>query len=220
MWYDRFFLGLSLSWEFCTTYPTLIPISPPFFQSTPTSFLQATPGLNLTPDDFAWITAQVLSVARVCCPGRCVSVLEGGYGQWRYEKVATVQPPPSSGSSSSESASASSSSSVGGEAAGAAAAAAVSGSGDGSGGKGKPESCGDSVSTPNDTPTNAASSTGAAAAASAPTVTPPVPAFTLVPYLRRDNLGECCAAHLRTLIDDGAALDSEPLSANGMAGEG
>ena len=40
---------------------------------------QATPGLNLSPEDFAWITAQVLSVARICCPGRVVSVLEGGY---------------------------------------------------------------------------------------------------------------------------------------------
>jgi hypothetical protein len=43
---------------------------------------RATPGMNLSPDDFAAITAEVLAVARVCCPGRVVSVLEGGYGRW------------------------------------------------------------------------------------------------------------------------------------------
>jgi hypothetical protein len=32
----------------------------------------------------------VLDVARVCCPGRIVSVCEGGYGSWKW----VAQPPP------------------------------------------------------------------------------------------------------------------------------
>lgn len=48
---------------------------------------RAQAGMNLTPADFAWITSVILSVARVTCPGRVVSVLEGGYGQWKWMKV-------------------------------------------------------------------------------------------------------------------------------------
>jgi hypothetical protein len=44
-------------------------------------------GMNLLPEDFAWITRAVLAVARVTCPGRVVSVLEGGYGKWRADAV-------------------------------------------------------------------------------------------------------------------------------------
>ena len=29
-------------------------------------------------------------VAKRCCPGRVVSVLEGGYGVWRWEKVSST----------------------------------------------------------------------------------------------------------------------------------
>lgn len=43
-------------------------------------------GMNLRPEDFEWITQQILAVSRRCCPGRVVSVLEGGYGQWAEEK--------------------------------------------------------------------------------------------------------------------------------------
>lgn len=35
--------------------------------------------LNLTDDDFAWITAELMAVAKQKCGGRLVSVLEGGY---------------------------------------------------------------------------------------------------------------------------------------------
>ncbi len=35
--------------------------------------------LNLTDDDYAWITAELMAVADECCAGRVVSVLEGGY---------------------------------------------------------------------------------------------------------------------------------------------
>ena len=36
-------------------------------------------GLALTDEDFAWVTGEILTVARVHCGGRVVSVLEGGY---------------------------------------------------------------------------------------------------------------------------------------------
>ena len=43
-------------------------------------------GLDLNPTDFEWATEQLLSVAAVCCPGRVVSVLEGGYGVYEFSK--------------------------------------------------------------------------------------------------------------------------------------
>jgi acetoin utilization deacetylase AcuC-like enzyme len=36
-------------------------------------------GLNFTEDDYAWVTEQLLSLARSACGGRVISVLEGGY---------------------------------------------------------------------------------------------------------------------------------------------
>src|SRR3546814_5586563 len=36
-------------------------------------------GLNLTEEDYAWATAELLGVAEECCEGRVVSTLEGGY---------------------------------------------------------------------------------------------------------------------------------------------
>ncbi|KAG5175590.1 histone deacetylase domain-containing protein [Tribonema minus] len=38
-------------------------------------------GCDLTPSDYAWITERVQEVADMCCEGRLVSVLEGGYGR-------------------------------------------------------------------------------------------------------------------------------------------
>lgn len=38
-------------------------------------------GLDLEPEDYAWTTRKVLEVADICCQGRVVSVLEGGYGR-------------------------------------------------------------------------------------------------------------------------------------------
>ena len=37
-------------------------------------------GLDLLPEDFAWLTAELMAVARLTAGGRVVSVLEGGYG--------------------------------------------------------------------------------------------------------------------------------------------
>jgi len=38
-------------------------------------------GINLEPEDYAWTTSRILEVADICCQGRVVSVLEGGYGR-------------------------------------------------------------------------------------------------------------------------------------------
>ena len=38
-------------------------------------------GMDLSPDDYAWTTRQILQIADICCKGRVVSILEGGYGR-------------------------------------------------------------------------------------------------------------------------------------------
>ena len=38
-------------------------------------------GLDLEPEDFHWATEKIVEVANMCCNGRVVSVLEGGYGR-------------------------------------------------------------------------------------------------------------------------------------------
>lgn len=37
-------------------------------------------GMDLTAEDFQWVTTEIMRVADLCCHGRLVSVLEGGYG--------------------------------------------------------------------------------------------------------------------------------------------
>jgi len=37
-------------------------------------------GLDLEPSDFEWISQKIQAIANVCCNGRVISVLEGGYG--------------------------------------------------------------------------------------------------------------------------------------------
>ena len=37
-------------------------------------------GLDLDPEDYAWTTRKILEIADICCSGKVVSVLEGGYG--------------------------------------------------------------------------------------------------------------------------------------------
>jgi len=51
-------------------------------------------GMDLDPEDYAWTTRKIMEVADICCQGRVVSVLEGGYGR---------TPRDGNGSSSSES---------------------------------------------------------------------------------------------------------------------
>lgn len=38
-------------------------------------------GLDLEPEDYAWATRKILEIADICCQGKVVSVLEGGYGR-------------------------------------------------------------------------------------------------------------------------------------------
>ena len=42
-------------------------------------------GLDLRPDDFSWMTEQIMGVANLCCDGKIVSVLEGGYGELKEQ---------------------------------------------------------------------------------------------------------------------------------------
>ena len=42
---------------------------------------QGVTGLDLKSDDFYFITSKIIQVAEICCEGRVVSVLEGGYGR-------------------------------------------------------------------------------------------------------------------------------------------
>lgn len=42
-------------------------------------------GLDLEADDYAWTTRRILEIADICCQGRVVSVLEGGYGRSTQE---------------------------------------------------------------------------------------------------------------------------------------
>ncbi|CAN0309919.1 unnamed protein product, partial [Hapterophycus canaliculatus] len=37
-------------------------------------------GLDLSSEDYLWTTEKIQSVADICCDGKMVSVLEGGYG--------------------------------------------------------------------------------------------------------------------------------------------
>jgi acetoin utilization deacetylase AcuC-like enzyme len=37
--------------------------------------------MDLRPEDFEWVTTEIMRIADLCCSGRVVSVLEGGYGR-------------------------------------------------------------------------------------------------------------------------------------------
>lgn len=56
-------------------------------------------GLDLEPEDYAWTTRKILEIADICCQGRVVSVLEGGYG--RTPATAANRATEAQGSSSS-----------------------------------------------------------------------------------------------------------------------
>ena len=44
-------------------------------------------GLDLRPVDYFWAAAKVQEVASICCDGKLVSVLEGGYGQYVRQRL-------------------------------------------------------------------------------------------------------------------------------------
>ena len=39
-------------------------------------------GMDMLDEDFKWVTSQIMSIADICCNGKIVSVLEGGYGHF------------------------------------------------------------------------------------------------------------------------------------------
>jgi len=45
-------------------------------------------GLDLEPEDYAWTTQKIIEIADICCQGRVVSVLEGGYGRTPTPEVS------------------------------------------------------------------------------------------------------------------------------------
>jgi|MDSY01.1.fsa_nt_gb hypothetical protein len=53
-------------------------------------------GLDLRSDDYYFLTAKIVAVAEICCQGRVVSALEGGYGR------AAAPTPDASGSAVSD----------------------------------------------------------------------------------------------------------------------
>ena len=46
--------------------------------------------LNVTTDDFAWISDELMAIADECCDGRLVSTMEGGYDLQALAESATV----------------------------------------------------------------------------------------------------------------------------------
>jgi len=48
-------------------------------------------GMDLTAEDFAWVTSEIMKIADICCAGRVVSVLEGGYGSYSAAARAQAQ---------------------------------------------------------------------------------------------------------------------------------
>ena len=42
--------------------------------------------MDLTSEDFQWVTKEIMRIADICCNGRLVSVLEGGYGSTVSQK--------------------------------------------------------------------------------------------------------------------------------------
>ena len=41
-------------------------------------------GMDLHNEDFEWATTEIMKIADICCSGRVVSVLEGGYGSYNF----------------------------------------------------------------------------------------------------------------------------------------
>ena len=47
-------------------------------------------GMDLTVEDYTWLTDRINAVANLCCDGKVVSVLEGGYGRWTKKRVGNT----------------------------------------------------------------------------------------------------------------------------------
>jgi len=48
-------------------------------------------GMNLQRRDFLWVTQEIRRIAGICCEGRIVSVLEGGYGSHYVQTAASTR---------------------------------------------------------------------------------------------------------------------------------
>ncbi len=44
-------------------------------------------GIDLSPSDFRWATSKICEIADICCNGRVISVLEGGYGSTKRKET-------------------------------------------------------------------------------------------------------------------------------------
>ena len=50
-------------------------------------------GMDLGTEDFEWVTSEIMKIADICCAGRVVSVLEGGYGSYPPRQMPSAIPP-------------------------------------------------------------------------------------------------------------------------------
>lgn len=50
-----------------------------------TTAYKAEIGMDLQLKDFEWTTVEIMKIADLCCAGRVVSVLEGGYGAFNVD---------------------------------------------------------------------------------------------------------------------------------------
>lgn len=53
-------------------------------------------GMNLLDEDFEWATSEIMKIGDICCSGRIVSVLEGGYGSRMPNKAPLKHGSPNS----------------------------------------------------------------------------------------------------------------------------
>ena len=43
-------------------------------------------GIDLTPLDYEWVTSKIMDIANMCCNGKIISILEGGYGHYKSKQ--------------------------------------------------------------------------------------------------------------------------------------
>ena len=48
--------------------------------NTQTNTCETKIGMNLNLSDYSFVTTEIMNIANICCNGRLISVLEGGYG--------------------------------------------------------------------------------------------------------------------------------------------
>ena len=43
--------------------------------------------MNLKIEDYEWVLHEIMGLASLCCKGRLISMLEGGYGSYEKRKI-------------------------------------------------------------------------------------------------------------------------------------